>query len=67
MGRIINQTFIFCCSLQKILQQSWNGLASVTKRMDANEQMTHVSDVRQAVRFALSDLRQEQEGGTKEL
>ena len=48
----------------------------MTKRLDASEQMSHVGDVRQAVRFAVSDLKQEHqrtsqqqqaEGGTEPL
>ncbi len=48
-----------------MLREAWNGLSAVTKRLDATEQMSHVSDVRQAVRFAVSDLRQEA-GGSKQ-
>ena len=40
-----------------ILQEAWNALTAVTKTLDASEQMAHVSDVRQAVRFAVSDMR----------
>ena len=40
-----------------VLSQAWNALSAVTKTLDANDQMAHVSDVRQAVRFAASDVR----------
>ena len=40
-----------------ILQEAWNTLTAVTKTLDASEQMAHVSDVRQAVRFAVSDMK----------
>merc|ERR1719510_244629 len=40
-----------------ILQEAWNALTAVTKTLDASQQMAHVSDVRQAVRFAVSDMR----------
>lgn len=36
---------------------SWEALSAVTRRLDANQQMAHVADVRQAVRFAVSDLK----------
>ena len=39
-----------------VLSQAWNALSAVTKTLDANDQMAHVSDVRQAVRFAVSDM-----------
>ena len=42
-----------------VLQEAWNGLGAVTKKMDATEQMTHVGDVRTSVRFALMDLPKE--------
>ena len=40
-----------------ILQEAWNTLTAVTKTLDTSDQMAHVSDVRQAVRFAVSDMR----------
>ena len=39
-----------------VLSQAWNALSAVTKTLDANDQMAHVSDVRQAVRFAAGDV-----------
>eukprot|EP00095_Tigriopus_kingsejongensis_P007819 maker-scaffold204_size260821-snap-gene-1.47 protein:Tk07819 transcript:maker-scaffold204_size260821-snap-gene-1.47-mRNA-1 annotation:"translational activator" len=38
-----------------VLTQAWLALSAVVKTLDANEQMNHVADVRQAVRFALMD------------
>lgn len=38
-----------------ILQRSWEALNAVVKGLDSAEQIAHVSDVRQAVRFAASD------------
>lgn len=49
--------------MQTVLQEAWNALSAVTKRLDATEQMAHVGDVRQAVRFAVSDLKQDKEEG----
>lgn len=40
-----------------VLQRSWDALNAVTKTLDSAQQIAHVSDVRQAVRFAASDLR----------
>ena len=40
-----------------VLAEAWAALNSVTKTLDAGEQMSHVQDVRQAVRFALADLK----------
>ncbi|GAB6030116.1 hypothetical protein CHUAL_005795 [Chamberlinius hualienensis] len=39
-----------------ILQLAWEALNAVTKDLDANEQAQYVADVRQAVRFAVSDI-----------
>lgn len=38
-----------------ILQRSWDALNAVVKGLDSAQQIAHVSDVRQAVRFAASD------------
>ncbi|XP_059218129.1 stalled ribosome sensor GCN1 isoform X2 [Stomoxys calcitrans] len=38
-----------------ILQRSWEALNAVVKGLDSCQQIAHVSDVRQAVRFAASD------------
>lgn len=38
-----------------ILQRSWEALNAVVKGLDSTQQIAHVSDVRQAVRFAASD------------
>ena len=40
-----------------VLSQAWNALNSVTKTLDTADQMAHVPDVRQAVRFAVADLK----------
>lgn len=40
-----------------VLQRSWDALNAVTKTLDSAQQIAHVSDVRQAVRFAASELR----------
>ncbi|KMY91456.1 uncharacterized protein Dsimw501_GD28194 [Drosophila simulans] len=40
-----------------ILQKSWEALNAVIKGMNAAQQICHVSDVRQAVRFAASELK----------
>lgn len=40
-----------------MLGQAWNALNAVIKSLDADEQMSHVGDVRQAVRFAMMDLK----------
>lgn len=41
-----------------ILQRSWDALNAVVKGLDSAQQIAHVSDVRQAVRFAASDSKQ---------
>ena len=48
---------LFTSDDSTILQEAWNALTAVTKTLDASQQMAHVSDVRQAVRFAVSDMR----------
>merc|ERR1719266_100114 len=48
---------LFTSQDQIVLNQAWNGLNSVTKTLDTSDQMAHVADVRQAVRFAVADLR----------
>ncbi|KAH8265984.1 hypothetical protein KR038_007114, partial [Drosophila bunnanda] len=40
-----------------ILQKSWEALNAVIKGLNSAQQITHVSDVRQAVRFAASELK----------
>ncbi|XP_055603671.1 eIF-2-alpha kinase activator GCN1 [Uranotaenia lowii] len=40
-----------------ILQRSWDALNAVTKTLDSAQQIAHVTDVRQAVKFASSDLK----------
>ncbi|KAH8265099.1 hypothetical protein KR026_010349, partial [Drosophila bipectinata] len=41
-----------------ILQKSWEGLNAVVKGLSTTQQIAHVSDVRQAVRFAASELKE---------
>ncbi|KAI8435425.1 hypothetical protein MSG28_003732 [Choristoneura fumiferana] len=40
-----------------VLQMAWEALAALTKTLDAERQIQHVADVRQAVRYAASDLK----------
>merc|ERR1711970_43773 len=48
---------LFTDSDHGVLGEAWNALSAVTKTLDAGAQMTHVPDVRQAVRFAVADLK----------
>lgn len=48
---------LFADSDKDILQRSWDALNAVVKTLDSAQQIAHVSDVRQAVRFAASDLK----------
>eukprot|EP00092_Neocalanus_flemingeri_P000097 GFUD01000099.1.p1 GENE.GFUD01000099.1~~GFUD01000099.1.p1 ORF type:complete len:2003 (+),score=661.60 GFUD01000099.1:178-6009(+) len=48
---------LFTDSDHGVLVEAWNALSSVTKTLDAGAQMSHVPDVRQAVRFAVADLK----------
>lgn len=40
-----------------VLIRSWEALSAVIKTLDSTQQIAHVSDVRQAVRYAASDLK----------
>nr|XP_031848654.1 eIF-2-alpha kinase activator GCN1 isoform X2 [Nomia melanderi] len=40
-----------------VLQMSWEALTAVTKTLTSEQQIAHVQDIRQAVRFAVSDLK----------
>ncbi|XP_043262082.1 eIF-2-alpha kinase activator GCN1 [Colletes gigas] len=40
-----------------VLQMSWEALTAVTKTLASEQQIAHVQDIRQAVRFAVSDLK----------
>ena len=40
--------------------QSWNALCYVTKTLDTTELHNYVNDIRQAVRFAVADLKYHQ-------
>lgn len=46
---------------KEILQKSWEGLNAVTKTLDSTQQICHVTDVRQAVKFAAMDLKEGEE------
>lgn len=48
---------LFTSSDQATLQAAWAALNAVTKSLDASDQRTLVADVRQAVKFASSDLK----------
>merc|ERR1719481_1718215 len=48
---------LFTDTDQGVLTEAWNALNAVTKTLDTAGQMTHVPDIRQAVRFALADLK----------
>lgn len=37
-------------------QMAWEALSALTRTLDAERQIQHVSDVRQAVRYAAADL-----------
>ncbi|CAH1119168.1 unnamed protein product [Phaedon cochleariae] len=42
---------------EEVLRMAWEALNAVTKTLEAKQQATYVSDVRQAVRYAMSDMR----------
>lgn len=44
-----------------VLIRSWEALSAVTKTLDSAQQIAHVNDVRQAVRYAASDLKANQD------
>ncbi|XP_059061266.1 LOW QUALITY PROTEIN: stalled ribosome sensor GCN1 [Achroia grisella] len=50
---------LFADSERDVLQMAWEALAALTKTLDAEHQILHVHDVRQAVRYAAADLRQD--------
>ena len=54
---------MFTSEDQKTLQEAWNALLAVTKNLDPSDLMVYVSDVRQAVRFAVSDVNKSTGGG----
>ena len=54
---------MFTSEDQKTLQEAWNALLAVTKNLDPSDLMVYVSDVRQAVRFAVSDVNKTTVGG----
>lgn len=48
---------LFGDSDRDVLLMAWEALGSLTKSLDPERQITHVSDVRQAVRYAAADLK----------
>ena len=40
----------------RVLEAAWNCLNAVTKRIDTSDLFMHIGNVRQAVKFAASDL-----------
>ena len=53
---ISREIYIFCL----LVFQSWNALCYVTKTLDTTELHNYVNDIRQAVRFAVADLKYHQ-------
>ena len=58
---------LFTDSNEQVLSQSWEALNAITKSMESKEQMEYVSEVRNAVRFAVSDLKSSAHNGTTHL
>uniref|UniRef100_A0A1B6CCQ0 TOG domain-containing protein n=1 Tax=Clastoptera arizonana TaxID=38151 RepID=A0A1B6CCQ0_9HEMI len=48
---------LFTDTDREVLQMSWEALYAVSKTLDYNAEPNHVGDIRQAVRFAVSDLK----------
>uniref|UniRef100_A0A8W8K250 TOG domain-containing protein n=2 Tax=Magallana gigas TaxID=29159 RepID=A0A8W8K250_MAGGI len=46
---------LFTNSSEKVLHAAWDCLNAVTKKIDVTEMFQHIADVRQAVRYAMSD------------
>ncbi|XP_062579849.1 stalled ribosome sensor GCN1-like, partial [Saccostrea cucullata] len=46
---------LFTRSSDRVLHAAWDCLNAVTKKIDATEMFQHIADVRQAVRYAMSD------------
>jgi len=51
---------LFADQNKEVLQMSWEALSAVTKTLEPAQQLEHVSDIRQAVRFTVSDLKGQQ-------
>ncbi|ESO82427.1 hypothetical protein LOTGIDRAFT_223326 [Lottia gigantea] len=51
---------LFLRSEDNILDGSWNCLNAIVKRLDVTEMLTHIGDLRQAVRYASSDCKDKQ-------
>ena len=49
----------FLYLVQGVLTEAHNALTAVTKSLEPGQQMTIVPDIRQAVRFAAADLKEE--------
>ena len=49
-------------SNEQVLNLSWEALNAITKSLDTKEQMEYISEVRNAVRFASSDLKSSSHG-----
>lgn len=50
---------LFADTDNDVLQMAWEALTALTKTLPPPNQILHVSDVRQAVRYAASDLKGE--------
>ncbi|XP_063377694.1 stalled ribosome sensor GCN1 [Cydia fagiglandana] len=50
---------LFAETDRDVLQMAWEALTALTKTLDAERQIAHVADIRQAVRYAASDLKGE--------
>ncbi|XP_038215346.1 eIF-2-alpha kinase activator GCN1 [Zerene cesonia] len=50
---------LFAEQERDVLQMAWEALAALTRTLDAERQLAHVADVRQAVRYAAADLKGE--------
>ncbi|CAK1582375.1 unnamed protein product [Parnassius mnemosyne] len=48
---------LFADTERDVLQMAWEALSALTRTLDAERQLQHVADVRQAVRYAAADLR----------
>jgi len=49
---------VFTDKDEGVLKEAWAALNSVTKTLDADAQRSHVQDVRQALRFAVSEMKE---------
>ncbi len=58
---------LFTDSNEQVLNLSWEALNAITKSMESKEQMEYVNEVRNAVRYAVSDLKASSHNGTTQL